>query len=763
MGAITIGSLLVNLGLESGAFKSGLDATQKQLRSATRSMVAMGKSLQEAGQRMTLGITLPFAALAKLSVDAALESRDALGQVQASLTSMGNAAGRSVEQLQALARTEMRASLFDDDEILRKVSATLLTFGKVSGENFDLAQQAAIDLSAKWGGDLKDSAIQLGKALNDPILGLTALRKAGVTFDDQQREQIKTMVEVGNVAGAQKVVLAEMAKEVGGSAAAAAKANPFAVLKHSIDDFKEAVGGVLLQVLPRITDSLDRMLTSFNGLSPGAQSAAVAIAALAAAAGPLLSVIGLVTKLIAPFAAALGLIAGEAGLLAAARVGFIGLGATIGPVGLALGAAAAAVLYFATRSKDATAGQQALNQVMAADRAGALTGSTNALASARANLSVQTLKAALAEAQLQHTSAARALSLAQQGKREVSAGRAGMHLENLDTYTGRGGSEQGRAIATAEIQLRTVTDQFKAVTAGFATLRSQGGAAAASLAKVTAAGFGGAGAGGGSGGGGAGGGGGQNRVSQLAESVQGLVDRLFPAEAALRTFNKEFAQLEAGSRAGLLSRDKLGAALDLLQTNSMGNRPDGGIPKILQEWADNNPFETFATAAQDMAGKVGDVKRDVLASFSDMAQGTISSLDRVVQSIKGGGGFLDIMSSVLGLITQLGSIGLFGSKLATRINTPKIPAYAGGTSFHAGGMALVGERGPELVELPRGASVIPNGQSGGGGQTSISVEASPYFDVRVNGQIVQAAPLLAAAGGEVGVRRVAGMQSRSLR
>lgn len=37
-----------------------------------------------------------------------------------------------------------------------------------------------------------------------------------------------------------------------------------------------------------------------------------------------------------------------------------------------------------------------------------------------------------------------------------------------------------------------------------------------------------------------------------------------------------------------------------------------------------------------------------------------------------------------------------------------IPGAASGTDFAFGGPTLVGERGPELVNLPRGAQVIPN-------------------------------------------------------
>jgi TP901 family phage tail tape measure protein len=43
--------------------------------------------------------------------------------------------------------------------------------------------------------------------------------------------------------------------------------------------------------------------------------------------------------------------------------------------------------------------------------------------------------------------------------------------------------------------------------------------------------------------------------------------------------------------------------------------------------------------------------------------------------------------------------------------TPHIPGFAQGTMSAPGGFSMVGERGPELINLPRGASVIPTGQS----------------------------------------------------
>ena len=55
----------------------------------------------------------------------------------------------------------------------------------------------------------------------------------------------------------------------------------------------------------------------------------------------------------------------------------------------------------------------------------------------------------------------------------------------------------------------------------------------------------------------------------------------------------------------------------------------------------------------------------------------------------------------------------------------KLFGYANGTQYHTGGLALVGERGPELVNLPRGSSVTPAEHTKLGGNTfNISVTVS---------------------------------------
>ncbi|MBV5323217.1 hypothetical protein JZU51_00310 [bacterium] len=66
---------------------------------------------------------------------------------------------------------------------------------------------AALDLATVLDGDLKGTAIQLGKALNDPVQGLSALRKSGVSFSDDQIAVIKSLQETNRLSEAQTLIL----------------------------------------------------------------------------------------------------------------------------------------------------------------------------------------------------------------------------------------------------------------------------------------------------------------------------------------------------------------------------------------------------------------------------------------------------------------------------------------------------------------------------------------------------------------------------
>lgn len=224
-----------------------------------------------------------------------------------------------------------------DAEVIKATQAKLLTFKELGltanevGGFFDRATQAALDLAAAGFGSAETNAVQLGKALNDPIKGVTALARSGITFTKEQRNMIKALVETSNasaavavglfdtesaytnfikaqdklgksseqieaifrehltpaqfelmqqlastsdMAGAQAIVMEAIETQVGGAAAATATASQ--KMQLAFDNVKESVGGALLPVfeemittlLPIVEEIAPKLAAVFQRLSP---------------------------------------------------------------------------------------------------------------------------------------------------------------------------------------------------------------------------------------------------------------------------------------------------------------------------------------------------------------------------------------------------------------------------------------------------------------------------------------------------------------
>jgi len=167
-----------------------------------------------------------------------------LNKTKAVIASTGNVASISVKGLQDQASALESISAIDENVILNgeNVIATFTNIRNVAGAGndvFDQTTKAALDLSAALGQDMQSSAIQLGKALNDPIKGVSALQRVGVTFTAGQKAMIKSLVDSGNTLGAQKIILAEVNREFGGAAKAAGDTFAGAVFraKDKVADF----------------------------------------------------------------------------------------------------------------------------------------------------------------------------------------------------------------------------------------------------------------------------------------------------------------------------------------------------------------------------------------------------------------------------------------------------------------------------------------------------------------------------------------------
>ena len=287
MASKAIGFLNFKFGADLGGFDRAMKKAQKNLK-------RFGKNIQKTGKTLTTSLTLPILAFGAASIKAFDEQEKAIGQVEAGLKSTGMAAGFTSEQLQKMAAELQKVSLFGDEDILKNATAQLLTFTNITGEQFAKTQEIALDLATRLDGDLKSASIMLGKALNDPVANLSALSRAGIQFSEDQKTLIKSLVETGNLAEAQTIILEELERQYGGSAEAARDAGLGGVeaLKNKFMDLTEQIGQRLLPIVTKLASFLVGLLEKFDKLDEGTKDTIVTFGLVLAAIGPILIFVG---------------------------------------------------------------------------------------------------------------------------------------------------------------------------------------------------------------------------------------------------------------------------------------------------------------------------------------------------------------------------------------------------------------------------------------------------------------------------------------
>lgn len=376
---------------------------QGDTRAATKAMRDLKKSSRQLSKAVgvdfgrmakltgaALGVGL--AASVKVGVDEMLEAQRVTAQTNAVLKSTGGVAGVTAGSLSKLAG-ELSSVSGADDELIQSGANVLLTFTNVrnaAGKNNDIFNQAtqlALDMSTALGTDLKGANIQLGKALNNPVKGITALSRVGVSFTKEQKNMIDEMMDAGNIMGAQKIILAELTKEFGGSAAAAGGTASGAINKLK-NNYAELSATIVQAVVPsiagmagKLNDLVQRLREwasskpgqeALGSLRSGLQQAASVIGVVASAVGKLIGFLYRWRDVLIPVAA--GILAVVAALkvyriaVAAAAVAqaLFNVALTANPIGvivLAVIAVSAALVVAYKRSEKLRAVVQSIGKV----------------------------------------------------------------------------------------------------------------------------------------------------------------------------------------------------------------------------------------------------------------------------------------------------------------------------------------------------------------------------------------------------------------
>jgi hypothetical protein len=238
-------------------------ASAKRFEGQVKRSSAISTAAFRAMRIGAIGLGAAIAGAAVLGTKQLMAEDAAMKAVQNTLKSTGNAAGTTAEAINKTAVAIQRQTGYADDALIG-MQNLLLTFTKISNSGpdkiFDRATQATVDLAKQFGKSLPTAAVMVGKALNDPVKGITALGRAGIQFTADQKATIKSLAETGRVAEAQKLILKELETQVGGAGKAFGKSLPgqVEILKREFEDMTQEVAVALLpafkELLPAIRD-----------------------------------------------------------------------------------------------------------------------------------------------------------------------------------------------------------------------------------------------------------------------------------------------------------------------------------------------------------------------------------------------------------------------------------------------------------------------------------------------------------------------------
>lgn len=213
----------------------------------------------------------------------------------------------------------------------------------------------------------------------------------------------------------------------------------------------------------------------------------------------------------------------------------------------------------------------------------------------------------------------------------------------------------------------------------------------------------------------------QKAIDDVVASLQFEQEQIGRTAVQQRIYNElRRAGVDLNSKAGQQIAELVSKNAELAEAQA----------KLIKQQQDfNNGLEQLSADAVDALGQVIAGTEDAADAFKQLA------IEIVKSALTGKGAYADFFGSLGG--GGGGLLGLlFGGGGGFSPNTSLagflgVPGYANGTSNHPGGLAIVGEKGPELLNLPRGSQVIPQipslPGSGGTSQQAQGIQA----DIRV--------------------------------
>ncbi len=313
-----IGELTVKIGADLADLKQKIGEAQSRVDGMSGKMQAVGAGMMKVGGALSLAVTAPILLMGKMGMEELNEIQAAHAQTEAAIKNVGAGSLVSAGHIEKQAAALQQLSGFDDQAV-QGAENLLLRFGNLNVKTkegaaaFDRAGKLAVDMGVSMGGP-ESAAKALAKGLADPMNNMAKLGKAAGLTKPQMASLKHEMEAAHSPAQKQAILMSALEQKYNGAGAAAGgtMAAKVAVMK---DQLAGAAAGIVSQMLPAMTNLVEfvsKLTAKFSDMSPHAQRITAVLVVIAAAAGPVLIVMGSIATAVGaliPVFAAVGPIA----------------------------------------------------------------------------------------------------------------------------------------------------------------------------------------------------------------------------------------------------------------------------------------------------------------------------------------------------------------------------------------------------------------------------------------------------------------------
>lgn len=249
---------------QTSQFEKGMKNAQSSVNSLSNSISNITNLVKKAFAFTGVAIgTKAIVDFGKSCVQSANQAIKTFNILDNTVKATGADAWTSIGELESASKSLSDSTNYSVTEI-QKMQSVLLGFTNITGEAFDGASEAVLDMATVMGMDLTSAVQTVGKALDDPITGLDSLRRQGFKFTDEQKEELTQLVRNGEQYKAQKIILDTLATSYGG--AAKAGQDSFARQRHAIENLQDTMGSKLIPVMQVFAENNANIVSSITNL-----------------------------------------------------------------------------------------------------------------------------------------------------------------------------------------------------------------------------------------------------------------------------------------------------------------------------------------------------------------------------------------------------------------------------------------------------------------------------------------------------------------